>query len=451
LWVCGAAAVVLIWAGGFALMHPERMPGPVAAVAAQITGANPRPIHLLRPQDAPLSALARLGREVFYDKSLSASGAQSCASCHSPTRGFGPPNNDAVQMGGAHMQMSGDRPPPSLDYLYRQTPFTIGPDPGETDTPPTILQSAAQSLGVARAVKTAGVAPAAPAIVPQGGLFWDGRANTLMAQANGPLLNAVEMANTSVAEVGAKLAHAKYAAQFAPLFGKDILNKPEMLVAEAMSAVGRYQTEDPAFHRFDSKYDLWLEGRARLSPAERNGLRLFNDPAKANCAGCHISQPTPDGLPPLFTDTQYEALGVPRNLAIPSNRDPHYYDMGLCGPYRTDLAKQTQYCGMFLTPTLRNAANRGVYFHNGVYHNLQQVMDFYNLRNTNPERIYPKDAAGKVAKYNDLPAQYHANVDVADAPFDRKLGDKPAMTTAETADIIAFLKTLNDGYKPGAN
>jgi cytochrome c peroxidase len=120
--------------------------------------------------------------------------------------------------------------------------------------------------------------------------------------------------------------------------------------------------------------------------------------------------------------------------------------MGVCGPFRGDLAKQTQYCGMFLTPTLRNVANRKVFFHNGVYHDLKQVMDFYNLRNTSPEKIYPRDASGKVQKYNDLPPQFHANVDVSDAPFDRKPGDQPAMTDQDIQDIIAFMKTLSDGF-----
>ncbi|MHB8286286.1 MAG: cytochrome-c peroxidase [Caulobacteraceae bacterium] len=447
LWIAAAAGLVLAGGCAFAVVHPERPPAPIAGLVEDLTGANPKPVHMLLPPQAPLSALASLGQALFNDPALSASGTQSCASCHSPARAYGPPKGDAMQMGGAHMEMSGARPPPSLTYLYRQAAFSIGPEAGDVEVPMNFAQVAAQAAGMTRAVKTASKAPAAPAIVPQGGLFWDGRNDTLMSQASGPLLNPAEMANTSIAQVADKIVHARYAAQFVPLFGKNILNEPEVLVAEAMSAVGRYQIEDPAFHRFDSKYDLWLQGRARLSHAELHGLRLFNDPAKANCAGCHISAVTPDGLPPLFTDTQYEALGAPRNMAIPANKDPAYYDMGICGPYRKDLAKQTQYCGMFLTPTLRNAANRGVYFHNGVYHNLQQVMDFYNFRNTNPERIYPKDASGKVAKYNDLPAKYHANIDVVDAPFDRKLGDKPAMTTDETHDIIAFLKTLNDGYK----
>jgi cytochrome c peroxidase len=178
------------------------------------------------------------------------------------------------------------------------------------------------------------------------------------------------------------------------------------------------------------------------------GYRLFNDQDKANCAGCHTSQPSRDGLPPLFTDTQYEALAAPRNLALVDTKDPNYFDLGVCGPVRKNVADQTQFCGMFKTPTLRNTALRHAYFHNGVFHTLQQVMDFYNFRDTNPEKVYPLGADGKAQKYNDIPAQYHANVDVSDPPFNRHPGDTPAMTDQDEADIIAFLKTLDDGYKP---
>jgi cytochrome c peroxidase len=178
------------------------------------------------------------------------------------------------------------------------------------------------------------------------------------------------------------------------------------------------------------------------------GLKLFNDPEKANCAGCHTSEPGKDGLPPRFTDMQYEALGAPRNPKISDTRDPNYFDLGVCGPVRKDLAKQTQFCGMFKTPSLRNTAMRRTFMHNGVYHTLQEVMDFYNFRDTNPEKVYPAAADGQVQKYNDIPAQYHANIDVTDPPFNRHLGEKPAMTDQDVADIIAFLKTLNDGYKP---
>jgi cytochrome c peroxidase len=451
LW--GVLGVVLAAIGvcAYAVAYPEQMPEAAGEFVEDWTGANPHPVHLVLPSTAPLSSLALLGQQIFNDPSLSASGTQSCASCHSPQHSYGPPNGFPVQLGGAHMTLAGYRPPPSLTYLYRQLPFSIGPDPAEQDAPVNLDQAASAAQGATRVTKTAGAATPSANIVPQGGLFWDGRADTLQMQAMGPMMNPVEMANTSEAEVAHKLVQAKYHDMFKPLFGDNILNKPSLLVAEAMSAVARYQIEDPSFHEFTSKYDYWLQGKARLTQAELHGMRLFNDQNKANCAGCHLSQVTKDGLPPLFTDTQYEALGAPRNPAIPQNHDPKFFDMGVCGPFRADIATQTQFCGMFLTPTLRNTATRSVFFHNGVYHTLEQVMDFYNLRNTNPDKIYPRDASGKLEVYNDIPPQFRANVDVADAPFDRKFGDKPAMTDTEIKDIIAFVKTLNDGYKPSGS
>jgi cytochrome c peroxidase len=209
-------------------------------------------------------------------------------------------------------------------------------------------------------------------------------------------------------------------------------------VGEALFAVARYEFEEPAFHPYSSKFDAWLEGRARLSPAELRGYRLFNDPHGANCAACHVDKPSPDGLPPLFTDHQYEALGVPRNPEIAANRNPHYVDLGLCGPLRTDLAAQHQYCGMFVTPTLRNVATRGAFFHNGVDHTLRAVLDFYVNRDRDP----------KLRRYDDLPPAYRANVDTVDAPFGRRRGDPPVLTSAQERDVIAFLRTLTDGYRP---
>lgn len=114
------------------------------------------------------------------------------------------------------------------------------------------------------------------------------------------------------------------------------------------------------------------------------------------------------------------------------------------------MAKQTNYCGFFKTPSLRNVATRQVYFHNGVFHSLDDVLHFYVERETKPEKWYPRDKDGLVAKYNDLPEANHANVDVTDAPFDRKLGDTPVLSEEEIKDVIAFLKTLNDGYSPTA-
>ena len=114
---------------------------------------------------------------------------------------------------------------------------------------------------------------------------------------------------------------------------------------------------------------------------------------------------------------------------------------------RTIRARQT-ICGLFKTPTLRNVATRKAFFHNGVFRSLEQVLHFYVERETDPARWYAKLPDGETERYDDLPVQYRGNVDVVDAPYDRKIGEKPALDDAEIADIIAFLGTLTDGYQP---
>jgi cytochrome c peroxidase len=433
VWLLGAG----LMAGAVFAAEPQKLPG-----------ENPNPVHLIRRPVEPLSAMAKLGRDIFFDTSLSSSGKMACASCHNPDHAYGPPNDGPVVLGGPALTDPGVRAVPSLTYLERQSDFSIGPDDKENENV-SLVQMAEVGQTADRVQKTASqAAQSAANIVPQGGLFWDGRADTLQIQASGPLLDPREMDGGSVEIIAEKLRHAPYARKFAALFGENIFKNAKLLVSEATFAVGRYQIEEPSFHPYTSKFDYWLEGKARLSDSEMRGYRLFNDQDKANCAGCHNSQPSRDGFPPLFTDTQYEALAAPRNSALDDTKDPNYFDLGVCGPIRKDVADQTQFCGMFKTPTLRNTAIRPAFFHNGVFRTLQQVMDFYNFRDTNPEKVYPVGADGKAQKYNDIPAQYHANVDVSDPPLNRHPGETPAMTEQDEADIIAFLKTLTDGYKP---
>ncbi len=419
-----------------------------AAEPKGLPGENPNPVHLIRPPAQSPSAMAKLGRELFFDTSLSSSGKIACASCHSPDHAYGPPNDAPVMLGGAHLTSQGARAVPSLTYLERQPEFSIGPDDPMNENV-NVAQQAEIGKSEVRVQKIATQTAQNANIVPQGGLFWDGRADTLHIQAAGPLLDPREMDGGSMEAIAEKLRKGPYAQKFSGLFGPNILRDSRLLASEALFAIGRYQIEEPSFHPYSSKYDYWLEGRARLSEAEMRGLALFNDPEKANCAGCHTSAPTQEGYPPHFTDFQYEALGAPRNVGLADTGDPDYFDLGVCGPVRKDIAEQTQFCGMFKTPTLRNTAMRHAFFHNGVFRTLQQVMDFYNFRDTNPEKIYPVGVDGKPRKYNDIPAQYHGNVDVSDPPFDRHPGEAPAMTAQDEADIIAFLQTLNDGYQPG--
>ena len=396
-----------------------------------------------------LSLMAQLGQRVFYDRRLSASGRESCSGCHSPAHHYGPPGDGPVQLAGPTMKLPGIRAVPSLEYGYRAPPFSIGPENEEIEHINLVKQarSAKDRNHVNKVAGRSGVSAAA--MVPRGGLFWDGRASSLQSQAEGPLYSPFEMAAPSRQWVARKLRTAAYAHYFVALFGKRILNDDKALVAKAMFAVGRYEWEDPAFHPYNSKYDYYLNGLAKLTPAETRGLRIFEDKNKGNCAACHLDRVTPSGKPPMLTDYEFESLAVPRNTAIPANRNPDFHDLGLCGPIRRDLRTQTQYCGLFKTPSLRNVATRKVFFHNGVYHNLHQVLNFYAKRETDPADVYPRNAQGRVMKYNDLPQQYWANVDHFDAPFNRHPGEPPAMTRQEMNDVIAFLKTLTDGYRPG--
>jgi cytochrome c peroxidase len=452
-WLAGGGALAA--AAALMLMLVLRGPLPfhswVAHPATSFTlalGENPYPVRLNRPPTTPLSAMAQLGRLVFFDPRLSSSGRLACASCHEPARAYGPPGGAPVMKGGPLLSLDGVRAVPSLMYLERQPNFSVGPDDEENETV-SLAQLAALGQDAARAQKTAlDTAATGANIVPQGGLFWDGRADTLQQQALYPLLSPFEMDGGSVEAVAVKLRQAPYAARFIQLFGGTVFDTPRLAVAEALFAIGRYEIEAPSFHPYTSKFDFWLEGRARLSSAELRGYLLFNDPGKANCGGCHLDQPTADGLPPLFTDHQFEALAAPRNPALAANRNLAYHDLGICGPYRLDIANETQYCGLFTTPTLRNITTRQVFFHNGVFHSLQQVLDFYDFRDTEPQRVYPRASDGSVAKYDDIPPRYRANVDVADPPFDRKLGETPAMSPQDEQDIIAFLGTLTDGFRP---
>ncbi|HEV8500351.1 MAG TPA: cytochrome c peroxidase [Casimicrobiaceae bacterium] len=365
------------------------------------------------PPPAALSQAAALGKKIFFDISLSASGKMACATCHDPAFAHAQPNSLAVQSGGAGLDVPGLRAVPSLDYLSSTPAFFID---GEG--------------------------------TPTGGFDRDGRVDTLADQAIRPFLAAHEMANASATEVANRLVHAAYADEFRQVFGNDVFADADTAFLRARQALERYQREDLSFRAFDSKYDAFLAGKATLTPQEMRGLALFNAPDKGNCAGCHPSGRGADGSPPLFTDFTYDNLGLPRNAAIPGNADPAYRDMGLCGPFRTDLAARRDFCGAFKVPTLRNVATRKVMFHNAAFTSLKDALTFYVQRDTNPEKFYPPAAGGGVDKFDDLPADLARNVNTTEVPYNRHEGEAPALSDAEIDDVIAFLATLNDGYTP---
>ena len=359
------------------------------------------------PSEAPLSATAALGEKIFSDASLSASGRQSCASCHDPAAAHAPANGLAVQLGGPLGDQQGQRKAPSLRYLAGVPPFALDAEG-----------------------------------TPSGGLFWDGRAATLADQAGEPLLNPLEMASPDKAAVVAKLSRASYADEFRHVFGDAVFDDVEGAFRRLSLALQRYQLEDTAFRGYSSRYDAFLRREALLSTQELRGLALFNSPGKGNCAACHPSARGADGALPLFTDFSYDNLGVPRNAELQRNADPAYFDLGLCR--RAELAARIDLCGAFRVPSLRNVAERKAFFHNGRFKSLKETLTFYVQRDTNPEKWYAPDANGEPIRFDDLPAAYRGNVNTSEAPYDRRRGDAPALSDAEIDDVIAFLQTLSD-------
>jgi cytochrome c peroxidase len=362
---------------------------------------------------AGLSPAALLGAQIFSDPGLSASGKQSCASCHDPANAHAQPNSLAAQLGGADGAVAGFRATPSLRYLSANPAFSFDKDG-----------------------------------TPIGGFNRDGRAQSLAEQATRPFLAAHEMANASKEELVGRLKQARYGEQFRQVFGAAIFDNPDQAFDRVAFALQQFQKEDSAFHPFDSRYDQFLAGKIKLDAAELRGLALFNDPAKGNCMACHNSARGADGAAPLFTDFSFDNLGVPRNARIAASADARYFDLGLCGPDRTDLAARADLCGAFKVPTLRNVATRKVFFHNGAFTTLKDVVGFYARRDTNPEEWYPRGSDGAVLKFNDLPAQYHANVNRTEGPYNRQPGMAPALSSGEIDDLIKFLGTLNDADQP---
>jgi len=368
----------------------------------------------------PVPELAALGKLMFFDPSLSASGRQACASCHAPDRAYAPPNRLSVQLGGKDLHATGTRAAPSLRYVQNVPPFTEHFYDNDGDD--------SKDQG------------------PTGGHDWDGRADSSHEQARGPLLSPDEMGNASTVEVVERVRKSAYADRFRRAFGADIFARPLDAFAAASMALEVFQETPAEFYPYTSKFDAVLRGQAQFDKQEARGLALFNRADKGNCASCHISE-VKSGAFPAFTDFGFIALGAPRNRALAANADAGFYDLGLCGPQRTDLAKRPAFCGLFRTPSLRNVALRGTFFHNGVFHSLEEVLQFYATRDTDPARWYGRNPDGSARRFDDLPDAYRANVNM-DPPFGRKPGQKPALDRQEIADIIAFLKTLSDGYVP---
>jgi cytochrome c peroxidase len=368
-----------------------------------------------------LTKKQQLGKLLFFDQDLSINENQSCAACHGPEVGWTGPHEMTNLHGGVYEGSIpgafGARKPPSSAYA------TLSP----------IFHMEKKGLFV-------------------GGNFWDGRAtgeilgNPAAEQAKGPFLNPVEQALPNDDALVAKVCAASYGDLFREAWGADICDAAN--VEEAYDAIGLSIAAYEGSHEvnaFTSKYDLASKGKAKLTKQEQKGFALFQ--GKGKCKLCHVS----NGKQALFTDFTFDNLGIPKNPENPVyDYNPTFIDPGLGGflASRSDYAEfAEETMGMHKVPTLRNVDLRPssdfvkAYGHNGYFKSLWGIVHFYNTRDVLP--TCPGDyTEAQALAANCWPApEVAANVNATE------LGDL-GLTYAEEQAIVAFLRTLSDGYKP---
>jgi cytochrome c peroxidase len=395
------------------------------------------PLLMLASQRAPadpsssLTPIEQLGKLLLFDTNLSTPHGVACAACHGPDVGFTGPvssiNAGTVVYPGAVHTRFGNRKPPAASYA------------GDS---PVLYYDDEEGVWV-------------------GGVFWDGRAtgsvlgDPLAEQAEGPFLNPLEQNNPGAKQVCQKVRDSSYAALFRQVWGpeslgcvKDVAGTYER-IARSIAAYERSSEVNP----FTSKYDYYLRGEAELSTQEAQGLALFE--GKGNCSACHIAEPGPSGEPPLFTDFTYDNLGVPKNPANPFYKMPrkwnpagrNWVDLGLGAFLMSQGYAPEVYepeLGKVKVPTLRNVDLRPsagfvkAFAHNGYFKSLKAIVHFYNTRDTLPTCSNSAQTPG----LDCWPAPEYAPTVNHD-----ELGNL-GLTEEEEDAVVAFLKTLSDGYAP---
>ena len=376
--------------------------------------------------DGELNRREQLGKLLFFDESLSARGNQSCAGCHDPnvgwTGGIEAFNRRGSVYEGSIPGRFGNRKPPSAAYATVAPRFRLVDDDHH------------EFLG---------------------GNFWDGRAtgdrlgNPAADQALGPFLNPLEQALPDAAALVDTVCKGAHGALFREVWGSAACEDAARGYEFIALAIAAYEGSSDV-NRFSSKYDAVLAGTAQLSPEERRGLDLFG--GKGRCASCHPHTRGPNGEPPLFTDFKFDNIGVPRNSANPfyANTEANpagdaWIDEGLGGFLATEPAhaRHAQMnMGKHRSPSLRNVDLRPspgfvkAYGHNGYFKSLEQIVHFYNTRD-----MLPVCAGAKLRPGVDC----WPKPEVAANLNKEELGNL-GLTGAEERAIVAFLRTLSDGY-----
>lgn len=356
----------------------------IALVTALLAGILVSAFRIKPSQEKQQELKVELGRQLFFDKALSNPDGQSCTVCHAPKTSFSDPNHAVVSEGmvdGAFVSRNAQ----SLAYV-KYVPSMERDSTGQY----------------------------------RGGLFWDGRSNTLEHQLAGPFFNKAEMNNPDTIQLVEEVLNAPYYKLYKKVFGK--MRNAGEAYANICEAIAEFERSN-ILNEFSSKYDYYLQGKAILSEQEKEGLELFQN--KGRCVTCHSMQPSEDGRI-LFTNFGYYNLGVPRNESNPfyttrSDINPSGHaaiDYGLGGV----LGDANEY-GKFRVPTLRNVQYTGPYFHNGYFSTLKEVIHFINTRDVNGQ--YPPEVKQNIA--HQITGSLH-------------------LTEEEENALVAFLLCLTDGY-----
>ncbi|BAF89821.1 putative methylamine utilization protein [Azorhizobium caulinodans ORS 571] len=343
--------------------------------------------------------MTNLGQALFFDVNLSAKRTQSCATCHDPERAFTDarpdPKRGAVSLG-ADGHSYGARNAPSVAYARFSPPFrrTISGD-------------------------------------FFGGQFWDGRADTLEAQAGGPILNPVEMGMASKASVVARLRENEdYVAAFQELFGPDIFTTSDTAFAALRMTLATYE-RSAEVSPFDSKYDRFLKGEYQMTPQEGLGRMLFFSEQQTSCSHCHWSA-VKDSVSETFSNYSFHNIGVPRNPLL----DNIVPDHGLRDGRGLRDARQD---GRFKVPSLRNVAVTAPYMHNGAFANLRTAVLFHDKYNSRNQAAQLNPETGQPWGVPELEETVSATELHASRPLE----------SSEVDALVAFLKTLTDKrYEP---
>ncbi len=188
--------------------------------------------------------------------------------------------------------------------------------------------------------------------------FWDGRADSLEQQAVAPISNELEM-HEFPGKLEEELAEIPYYKEkFAQVFGK----KAGISLNHIMKAIATYEK---TISSRSAAFDLFMIGRyGAMTDQQVWGLHLFR--TKARCMNCHNG--------PMFTDQEFHNIGL-------SYYGRKFEDLGL---YKITHKKED--VGKFKTPSLRDVALTRPWMHNGLFDDLQGIVNLYDIGGARTKR-----------------------------------------------------------------